>query len=145
MCSVNFLFLTIYHYRSASVHQFYRMCPNRPLKWRTIIEWSKTNLADISSGLIIHFRIPFDLLQTSLPIPTSEIRLKLNMYSSLISHSLLQAESQLVPRSRVLVGSQVKGWSGNPSLVEACQKAKFWLGIWIECGRPKNGDRKSVV
>ena len=121
---------------------FYRIRANRPLKWRTIIEWSKTDLTQDQywlDNLLSKIKIPFDLLQTSVPIPTSEIRLKLNMYSSLISHALLQAESHFVPRSRVRAGSQVKGCSRNPSLVEACQKAKFWLGIWIECGRPKNG------
>ena len=67
---------------------FYRMRANRPLKWRTIIEWSKTDLTQYQywlDNLLSKIKIPFDLLQTSVPIPTSEIRLKLNMYSSLIS------------------------------------------------------------
>ena len=117
---------------------FYRMRANRPLKWRTIIEWSKADLAQYQyclDNLLSKIKIPFDLLQTSVPIPTPEIRLKLNMYSSLISHALLQAESQFVPRFRVQSPRSrvesprsrvtIKGWSGTPSLVEACQKAKF--------------------
>jgi len=50
----------------------------------------------------------------------------LNIYLSLISQALLQAEKQFVPRTEVRVG-----------IIENYNKAKFTLSIWIGCGCPK--------
>ncbi|KAK2705943.1 hypothetical protein QYM36_016083, partial [Artemia franciscana] len=61
------------------------------------------------------------------------------MYFYEICHSLRVAERVAVPLRSVRRGSRVKGWASNSELVKARAAAKFWLGVWHECDRPKSG------
>ncbi|KAK2701269.1 hypothetical protein QYM36_010284, partial [Artemia franciscana] len=61
------------------------------------------------------------------------------MYFYEICHSLRVAERVAVPLRSVRRGSRVKGWASNSELVKARAAAKFWLGVWHECDRPRSG------
>ncbi|XP_065583954.1 uncharacterized protein LOC136042989 [Artemia franciscana] len=84
-------------------------------------------------------KVPFHLLQWDCDLTESEIRLQLNMYFYEICHSLRVAERVAVPLRSVRRGSRVKGWASNSELVKARAAAKFWLGVWHECDRPRSG------
>ena len=36
-------------------------------------------------------------------------------------------------------GTEKFGWSNNESLKSACQSSKFWLRLWNDCDKPRNG------
>jgi hypothetical protein len=50
-------------------------------------------------------------------------------YTAQMSNALRPAEEAAVPKRQIKTGTQVKGWSQNAALVDACDKAKFQLSI----------------
>lgn len=116
--------------------------PTNEKKWKIKTNWSKIDLATyhyVLDEILTKIKVPFQLLQQSVCIQDEEKQLLLNIYCSEISHALLSAEAAAVPIRKVRVGTEIPKWSENPALSEACGRAKFWLRLWNECGRPKSG------
>ena len=63
---------------------------------------------------------------------------ELNQYSADLTRACLSAGLACIPqtRSRKETG-RIPGWSEEVEPLR--QKSLFWHGIWIDCGRPKNG------
>ena len=84
-------------------------------------------------------RVPFQLLQRQPGMDKSDIRIELNFYCVQITQALKNAEKFAVPVRTCRSGTEKFGWSSNESLKSACQSSKFWLSLWNDCDKPRNG------
>ena len=116
-------------------------------RWHEVPVWRKIDkekFQDSCDLVLSKIRVPFDLLMKFSHRDERDARLRLNIYYAELTHALLFAESQGVPKSRARQKTQEKGWSSNPLLQLACDRATFWYGIWKECGRPHSGVVKEI-
>ena len=117
--------------------------PKQPdKKWFYIKDWKEVNREMFRfecDRILNKIKAPFHLLCTHSGLSEKEIAIGLTTYLAEINHALKCAEASAVPCKRIRKGSQVQGWSKNPSLISACESSKIWLNIWRDCGRPKSG------
>ena len=121
------------------------ICTNRNAlqagrRWVFRRNWNKINLSLYISTLamlLATIQVPFHLLQLS--CKSSNDKNTLNDYYLKLVSCLKTAELTAVPRERVRRNTRKPEWSWDPELKSIKNKAKFWLRIWVSCGRPSEG------
>lgn len=113
-------------------------------KLKVVQDWKLDDAAiqqyqQVCNSILEKIQVPFPLLMSNSDIPVEEQKLLLNIYSASICHALRCAESAAVPSRKVRVNTEIRGWSANLNLTEACQTAKFWFRLWCDSGKPRSG------
>jgi len=107
-----------------------------------ISDWDRASsdlFQNACNDILAKIRVPFDLLMRSSKQNMRDSRIRLNLYCSELTHALSLAEKSAVPIRRVKSGTEEPGWSTNSNLRNACFSAKFWLSVWIEADKPRDG------
>ena len=81
-------------------------------------------------------RVPYHLLQRQVP---TNGKADIDCYYNQLVTCMKRAEEAAVPRQRIRKRTQKPIWSMDPCLKSIKNKAKLWLQIWNECGRPSSG------
>ena len=82
-------------------------------------------------------RVHYHLLQLNTPCPNKKP--DFNIYYLKIISCLKQAEGMAVPPDRCRINTRQPVWNIDLELETIENKTKFWLQIWIACGRPPSG------
>ena len=109
-------------------------------KWFYRNNWSRANFAlyiTTLSALLGSIKVPYHLLQVTDRF--SNDKQSLNEYYDKIIWCLKQAEATAVPLEKIKVKTRKPEWVLDPELKVVKNKAKFWLRIWVSCGRPNRG------
>ena len=109
-------------------------------KWFEKSNWEKANgsvyLTTLAS-LLSTLCVTYHFLQLSTPCLNK--KLDLNIYYLKIAYCLKQAEAVAVLFDPCHVNTRQPVWNIRPELKTIKNKAKFWLRIWVACGRPASG------
>ena len=114
----------------------------RKSKYLRIKSWDKIDKGIFQGEcdfMLDQIRVPFQWLQRQPGMDKSDIRNELNLNCALITHTLKNAEKFAVPVRTSRSGTEKFGWSNNESLKSACQALKFWLRLWNDCDKLRNG------
>ena len=109
-------------------------------------DWRKINpvlFQEEAARVLSKIRVPFHLLSGLTALSREETQLSVDFYCAEIGHALRCAEKAAVPLSRPRHHT-LPGWSENPELVDTHSKSKFWLQLWVSCGRPRSGVVNSI-
>ena len=96
------------------------------------INWSKATLTSLLSTI----RVPYHLLQRQV---LTNGKADIDCYYNQLVICMKREEEAAVPRQRIRKRTQKTIWSMDPCLKSIKNKAKLWLQIWNECGRPSSG------
>ena len=114
-------------------------CSREISKWFEKSNWSKANIPHYITTLttlLSTIRVPYHLLQRQVP---KNGKADIDCYYSQLVMCMKSTEEAAVPRQRIRKRTQKPIWSMDPCLKSIQNKAKLWLHLWNECGRPSSG------
>ena len=110
-------------------------------KWFYKPDWNDANFSVYLitlASLLSTIYVPYQLLQCSQNFIYAKYEID-RYYHSILS-AMKEAEKISVPVKRIRKNTQKPLWSLDPNLKACKNKAKFWLKIWTDCGRPRSGN-----
>ena len=107
-------------------------------KWFKCSNWKRADIALYIlslSTLLNCIRVPYHLLQ----LQVKGSKRDLDRYYDDIIRCMKEAEKIAVPQERIRIKTRKSIWAADPELKNFKNKAKLWLRIWVDCGRPTTG------
>ncbi|XP_065584325.1 uncharacterized protein LOC136043326, partial [Artemia franciscana] len=107
-------------------------------KWFKCSNWKRADIALYIlslSTLLNCIRVPYHLLQ----LQVKGSKRDLDRYYDDIIRCMKEAEKIAVPQERIRIKTRKSIWAADPELKNLKNKAKLWLRIWVDCGRPITG------
>ena len=103
-----------------------------------MLPWKRADIALYIlslSTLLNCIRVPYHLLR----LQVKGSKRDLDRYYDDIIRCMKEAEKIAVPKERIYIKTRKSIWAADPELKNFKNKAKLWLRIWVDCGRPITG------